>query len=401
MLVSLRSDAGLINAIGYDEMLRMPVLFHAIGQPENYYWPPQPLTDDHVRAITERIQCGGLTGVSVNLVHEAVYLRAREGAFHPVRDYLQSLKWDGIPRVNVWLTTRFGVEGSPYTEAIGRMFLIGMVARVMEPGCKMDYMLILEGSQGKAKSTACAILGGNYFTDHLPDIRSGKDASQHLRGKWLIEVAEMHAFKKAEATALKGFVSRCIERYRPSYGRNEVIEQRSCVFIGTTNKNEYLRDETGGRRFWPVKTGAIDVEGLIQDRDQLFAEAVVLYQNGETWWPDKDFEQAHIAPHQEQRFEVDAWEEIIAQWINAGPLELKIHAAVDGHTVQRLLISEVARAALNFDKSRIGTMDQRRIAAVLGRLGWRQGKRENNARWWERETIGDAPASASPSASPE
>jgi predicted P-loop ATPase len=169
---------------------------------------------------------------------------------------------------------------------------------------------------------------------------------------------------------LKAFLTRTVERYRPSYGRKEVIEQRQCLFIGTTNKTVYLRDETGGRRFWPVKVGRIDIEALTTDRDQLFAEAVWLYRSGRRWWPDAEFERQCIAPHQEQRYEADAWEDLICYWL--------------GRRVQkRVTVHEVAAGALGLKTEKLGTSEQRRIAAALQRSGWHRGARTATGRWWE------------------
>ncbi len=354
-MIALRRLPSINRAFLYDEMLRSPILAVELPGGDDADDLPRPVRDTDAIRLQEWLQWQGLARISKETVHAAIDLRAQENSFHPVRDYLDSLRWDGVPRLATWLADYLGADQSTYVAGIGPMFFRALVARIFQPGCKADYMLILEGPQGARKSTACAIIGGQYFSDNLPDVTIGKDVSMHLRGKWLIEIAEMSAMSRAEDAALKAFITRPVERYRPSYGRCEVEEPRQCVFIGSTNKTNYLRDETGGRRFWPVKVGSIDTDALTRDRDQLFAEAVRQYLGAGKWWPDGEFERRHIASEQEARFECDPWENAIEGFI-AGR--------------SRVTVTEIARDALDMRTDRIGTADQRRIASVLTRAGW-------------------------------
>ena len=370
---ALRQAPELAGILAYDEMLRHTLVTRSLpGSRMAAVTEPRPMQDTDVGAIQEWLQHHELKRMGKDTTHQACDLVGREGAFHPVRDYLTGLVWDGTLRIGDWLTRYLGADRTPYTDAIGRMFLIAMVARIMKPGSKADYMVVLEGEQGAKKSTACAILAGDWFSDSLPDVHNGDPVrlSMHLRGKWLIEVGEMSAISKAEAGALKAFLTQREERFIPKYGRNEVHEPRQCVFIGSTNKTAYLRDETGGRRFWPVKVGMIDTDALAKERDQLFAEAMVAYLKGERWWPSAELEREHIQPEQEARFEVDAWEQAISFWLM-------------GKTQTSLLV--VAREALFIDLPKIGTTDQRRIAAILERLGWSRGGRTTAGRPWVKK----------------
>ena len=371
-MLALRNDEAVKHMLAYNEMYCGEVMVREIaGQVD--LLEPRPVQDVDATAIQEWLQLNHLTLIGQSIVFKAIDLRAHEHKFHPVRDYLNRLQWDGTPRVEQWLSTYFGVVACEYATAIGRMFLVATVARIYQPGCQCDYMLILEGSQGEYKSTACKILAGEYFSDNLPDIATaGKDVSQHLRGKWIIEISELNAMSRAESAQLKSFISTTTERYRRSYGNKESVEPRQCVFIGTTNKDTYLRDETGGRRFWPVKTGSIDVDALTRDRDQLFAEAVQLFRKGTQWWPDKAFEARFIKPEQEERYEMDAWEGPIANYLDTLLPQQ-----------QRITISQVAKSALGFvSDSRIGTADSRRISAVMERLDWKRATRQNSGRFW-------------------
>lgn len=378
-MTALRSAEELQDCFAFDEMQRSTILVGPVpkGQAAGL---PRPVTDSDVGKVQEWLQRNELRRLGKDIVHQAVDLRAGERAFHPVRDYLGGLRWDGVARLGSWLHTYLGAEWSEETKAylgaVGTMFLISMVARVMQPGSKVDYMLILEGDQGAEKSTVGETLAGPWFSDNLPDI--GSDAvrlAQHLRGKWLLEIGELSAMSKTETETLKAFLTRRREIFTPKYGRREVDEPRQCVFIGTTNRSTYLRDETGARRFWPVKVGTIDTAALAQTRDQLFAEAMHRYRAGTAWWPDKQFERDHFRPQQDARFDADAWEGPVADWLAKWAAETDPYKP----TVTAL---RVAQDALFIDAAKFGRPEQLRITGILERLGWVRGARTRAGRPW-------------------
>jgi Virulence-associated protein E len=393
ILLALQTEPELKGGFGYDEMLRTEMLMRPLFGDDPHF-KPRPVTDADVTAVQAHLQWFGFRKLGKDTCHQAIDKVARENSFHPVRDYLNGLEWDGVERLPEWLNTYLGAEQSEYTKGIGTMFLIGMVARILRPGCRMNYMPILEGDQGTLKSTACRVLAGEeYFSDNLPDIMS-KECSQHMRGKWLFEVAELRAYSRAAIDHFKEFLVRDVERYRPPWGRKEVYEPRQNVFIGTTNKTLYLRDETGNRRFWPVKTGRIEIDHLRRDRDQLFAEAVWRFKNGEQWWPSAEFERNTIAPQQEARFEADAWEIPIKRYVRTlGTKRTTIlqvaHGALEFEVARPLVIPGEAQPARGTPINRLTPNDQHRIIAILTHLGW-VPKRTNTGRWWEPKTTGDS-----------
>lgn len=327
-----------------------------------------PVTDQRVLMIQEELQSKGLQRVSREIVNDAIGLVSLDHKYHPIRGWLDGLPpgWDQQPRVSTLLPRYFGTDDNEYYRVVSSCFLTGMVARIYQPGCKADYMPVLEGEQGELKSSACRILAGDaFFSDTLPELTGDPiRLCQHLRGKWLIEIAELSAVAKADPHRLKSFVSTQVERYMPKYGRNEVVEPRQCLFVGTTNDERYLRDDTGGRRFWPVKCGTIDLEGLKRERTQLFAEAVEGYKNGAQWWPDRSFELTYMKPIQESRFQSDAWEDALMEYEPLCP-------------TAGLPLLAIAKQVLNLRADiEFSPTDQRRLISCLHRRGWTIGKRQ-------------------------
>lgn len=294
--------------------------------------------------------------VSTKIIDTAVLVVGEGHTVHPVREYLRSLRWDGTPRLDALAARYFGTEDTPYTRAVGACFMKGAVARVMTPGCKVDMCPVLEGPQGKLKSTAISVLASPWFTDSKI-ILGDKDAYQTLRGVWIVELGELAALSKSDVETTKAFISSCVDRYRPSYGRHEVEVPRQTVFIGTTNATSYLQDATGARRFPPLRIGTIDIDALRRDRDQLWAEALHRFKAGETWWLAGDLV-ADAAEEAEHRFVRHPWEEPIAAYLQ-NPQRVSA-----GVTTEELL------AACGVDTAHRTTAHAMTVGSVLGRLGW-------------------------------
>jgi len=338
--------------------------------------------DDAALAIARKgMERAGMMTVGMDLVASAVDSVARVFAHHPVRDWLGEQIDDGRGLMDDWMSRYLGAEDTIYTRAVGRMFLIQAVARVMQPGCKGDYMPVLHGAQGLGKSSACrALAGDTYFSDSMPPIRSDrpKEAMAFLQGLWMVEVAEMASMRESAQDDLKSFITRQVDRYRDPYGRLDQPHPRQCVFIGTTNKDTFLRDETGSRRFWPIGCEErCDPEALAHDRGQLFAEAVAAYKAGEQWWPDRDFEAQHMRPEQEAVFGADPWELDIGDLLDQPKSEFGEEVKPIRETTLQEIMDGLGLQPMQRTR---GT--QMRIAGIMKeRLGWKRVHTKRGKVW--------------------
>ena len=253
--------------------------------------------------------------VSTDNLHRAVEFVAAQDPFHKVCEWMGRETWDGVPRVDGFLAVYAAAEDTRLHRKFSSSFLIGACARVFQPGCQLDTILMLLGRQGAGKSRLCAALAPTtaWFGESTFDI-GNKDALQVLDGKWFYELAECESLNRASASASKSYITNRTDRYRRPYARLPEDHPRTTVFIATGNEIEVLRDPTGARRFWPVFVGEPDLAALARDRAQLFAEALVRYRAGETWWLDADEEKLLVAA--QRQFTVpEAWAPVIRPWV--------------------------------------------------------------------------------------
>jgi predicted P-loop ATPase len=309
-------------------------------------------------------------------VESAVIAVAHDDQFHPVRDYIGGLQWDGVARLDTWLIDHVGADDTDYTRAVGARFLIGAVARVMRPGCKLDQMMILEGPQNLGKSKVFKVLGEPWFTDCMPDVGS-KDAMIQLQGVWIIEQAEMHNMTRADVSRMTSFMTTTHDRFRAPYDRHPEKHARQCIFAGSINPNGngYLKDETGRRRYQSVECAVgwkkgrpIDIDRFTEAKDQLWAEARVRFERGEAWWLDT-FELTEAAEVvADTRYDADVWTDAVLAWA-----ETKASATN----------AEVLELALGLKKIELTKANEMRVGGILRQAKWeRKQGGDRKMRYW-------------------
>lgn len=320
----------------------------------------EPLADHMESEIALWLNTHYQIGAPTPRVHEAIVTVAHRHEYHPVRDYLRSLEWDGVERLDSVPVWCFHSPDLPIYGVMFRRWAISCVARVMNPGCKVDTTLILVGKQGTKKSSVLAAMAGEqWFADSSIQVTS-KDAYQQLLGVWVYELGELDSLKRAESSAVKQFLAARRDHYRPSYGRNVVDVPRQVVFVGSTNETEFLIDPTGSRRYFPIPCyGTVDLEAVRTCRDQLWAEALVRYTAHEVWWLEGE-ENDRLREVSEVYQQTDSWDGYVSDYVS-GRYEASI--------------AEIMENGLGISKGDQKRSDQMRVASVLVRLGWEKERR--------------------------
>jgi len=280
--IILQNDPALKNAFRYNEFEGRVYVFRSL--PWREISEPEPIRDVDEKGVRNYIDCVYKIG-SHSKINDALGIEFERQTYHPVRDYLTSLEWDGEERIDTILVDYFGVESGEYSRQVIRKTLCGAVARIIRPGIKFDLVMVLSGDQGTGKSTFVEKLGRGWSSDTFITVH-GKEAYEQLHGTWLVEIAELAGLRKAEVESIKHFISKQSDEYRAAYGRFKQVYKRQCVFIGTTNNADFLRDSTGNRRFLPVDVNMRQATKSIfsitdETIDQIWAEAVQMYAAGE------------------------------------------------------------------------------------------------------------------------
>lgn len=329
------------------------------GEPINA-WAGE-LSDDVVQMLRKTIRYKFGFDPKVENTRDACTQLCLARQFNPVCDYLDSLRWDGCPRLDTWLSRYMGAPDTELNRAIGALVLIAAARRARDPGIKFDEIVVFESVEGRGKSTAIEILAGaENFSDQNILGMSGKEQQEAMTGIWLYEIADLTGMKKTDVEHIKSFASRKVDRARPAYGRYRVDRKRSTVFFATTNDDEYLQSQTGNRRFWPVITGRIDLEALRADRDQLWAEAALRESKGESIrLPERLW--AAAGDEQNQRTESDQWSAAIHNYLNM-PDKIKNDVSITDALVDNQF--------LQIESGRVGRREQMRAGAILRRLGF-------------------------------
>jgi predicted P-loop ATPase len=319
----------------------------------------------------------------IDNVREVAMALCEANRFNPITDYLDSLQWDGVPRLDKWMITYLGAEDVALNRAIGRVTLVAMVRRARQPGCKFDFVPIWEGDQGIGKSSAVKILAGgddNFSDMPILHLRSVREEQEQLKGVWVYELCELSGMGKRDVDALKNFLSRQLDKARGAYAHFPNGQPRSCILIGTTNEvTAYLRDQTGNRRFWPVKVGVvvwpIDLKGLERDRDQLLAEACVAEAAGEPLTIPAELWPAAAAA-QEERVMHDPWEDMLR---DVKGTIFRRDDLGDEIYEERILANKILSERLGIPADRQTDLLAKRAATVMRRLGWQRKKMKKPA----------------------
>lgn len=350
----LRSEQEFFN-LCYDEFSQRP------------YRGDQLLTDTDFLDMTNHVQLAGIHADVRTVTNAAIYV-AQECRFHQVRDYLDSLTWDSVLRLEQCLIDHGGAADTPLTRAMTQRWFIQAVARIYEPGCQADSMLILEGDQGMRKSGFFEAIANPWFSDSISDLGS-KDSKQDIRGVWIVEMSEMSSMTRAEVGQAKAFITRRDDVFRESYGRLAEHHPRQTVFAGTINPggDGYLKDETGARRYWPISiTHEINLDAIRANRDAYWAEARAYYLQGHPWYLNTPELSASATEAQAERYEIDPWADIIDAWLEGK---------------NETTVPDILRFALNLSSvADWGKMEQMRVGRCMKHLGWLKKRHRDGRR---------------------